>query len=144
MEENGYVPFRFAQKGVRDFFNQLSDSPSAKAFPLEGNERRTCELPGKFSVVLNIQGRFVKVSDAFCKLLGHRQSDLLGKMISDITVPDTFDLGRYLMKVQGCGQLQGLLMLAHFERTRVLLRYEALVLSDLLIEVRLDPIVGGY
>jgi hypothetical protein len=48
------------------------------------------------------------------------------------------------MVVQGCGYLQGLLMLAHRERTRILLHYEALVLSELLIEVRLEPIGGGY
>jgi PAS fold len=143
-EEGGYVPFRFAQKGVRDFFKRLTASPSAKPFPLDGNTLRTCELPGECRIVLNIQGRFMRVSDAFCRLVGHPQSDLLGKMVSDVTVPDTFDLGRYLMVVQGCGHLQGLLMLAHRERTRILLRYEALVLSELLIEVRLDPIGGGY
>lgn len=143
-EETGYIPFRFAQKGVRDFFKQLADSPSAKPFPLDGNALRTCELPGECRIVLNIQGRFMRVSDAFCRLVGHHQSDLLGKMVSDVMVPDTFDLGRYLMVVQGCGHLQGLLVLAHRERSRILLRYEALVLSDLLIEVRLDPIGGGY
>ena len=143
-EESGYVPFRFAQKGVRDFFKRLTASPSAKPFPLDGNALRSYELPGECRIVLNIQGRFMRVSDAFCRLVGHPQSDLLGKMVSDVTVPDTFDLGRYLMVVQTCGHLQGLLMLAHRERTRILLRYEALVLSELLIEVRLDPIGGGY
>jgi PAS domain-containing protein len=74
--------------------------------------------------------KYVDVSEGFCKLLGYRRDELIGKKYDDLTVPHTNDTPIVFRLFTDAGYMHGIWILAHRGGTRPLIRYEAWIRPD--------------
>ncbi|MGB7847604.1 MAG: PAS domain-containing protein [Candidatus Acidiferrum sp.] len=97
-----------------------------------------------YVTVVDSDRRYVEVSDSFCKLVGYTREELLGMRYDDLTAPDTNDIPTVLEQFSKLGRLHGLWMLVSREGTRILVRYEAWLRPDSLIEGHMEVVGAGY
>ncbi len=98
----------------------------------------------EYVAVVNDDRNYVEVSDSFCQLVGYKREELLCKRYDELTAPNTNDIlcvNRMLVRL---GYMHGLWMLMSREGTRILVRYEAWLRSDSLIESRMEVVGAGY
>jgi diguanylate cyclase (GGDEF)-like protein/PAS domain S-box-containing protein len=71
---------------VRD----ISDRKAAEAavYLSEARFRSAFESAGHGMVLVDLDNRFVKVNDAFCRITGYSEDELLARGIADVTYPD--------------------------------------------------------
>jgi PAS domain S-box-containing protein len=83
-----------------------------------------------YSVVVSRDRRYTEVSDSFCKLLGYRREELLGKRYDDFTAPGTNDIPVVLGLFLESGYMHGIWVFVHRSGTKILVRYEAWIRRD--------------
>lgn len=87
-----------------------------------------------YVTVVDLDRRYVQVSDEFCRLVGYDRETLLGKRYDDLTAPETNDVFTTFNLFCQLEYMQGLWMLVARSGTRILVRYEAWLRPDRLIE----------
>jgi PAS domain S-box-containing protein len=87
---------------------------------------------------------YLEVSDGFCRLVGYSREELLQMKLEDLAAPGTADITTAFNPSIATGCAHGLWLLVSREGTRILVRYESRVRSDLLLQTELELIGAGY
>jgi PAS domain S-box-containing protein len=97
-----------------------------------------------YSVAIDINRRFLEVSDSFCKLLGYRREELLNQRVDNVTAPGTNDVGIVFDLLLRMGYMHGVWILLNRARnTRLIVRYEARLLENSRIECTMELLGAG-
>jgi PAS domain S-box-containing protein len=96
-----------------------------------------------YRTVIDMDRRYVYVSDAFCELLGYTREELIGMRYDDLSAPGTNDLRTIFNLFCQLEYMHGLWMLVARSGARVLVRYESWLRDDLLIEGRMQLVANG-
>jgi PAS domain S-box-containing protein len=97
-----------------------------------------------YTTVVDTEHRYIQVSDSFCRLVGYRREDLIGKKYDEISAPGTNDIPAVFSLFMRDGYMHGLWMLVHRTGTRILVRYDAWIRSDSKIESNMELVAAGY
>jgi PAS domain S-box-containing protein len=97
-----------------------------------------------YVTVVNHDREFVEVSDNFCQLVGYEREELLGKQYDELTAPNTYDIEKFARLFAKLGYMHGLWLLVSRGGTRILIRYDAWVRPDALIETHMELVGAGY
>jgi len=93
--------------------------------------------------VVNSRRRFVHVSPPFCKLIGYREDELVGKLYDDFTVPGTNHIPITWELFRKTGYLFGIWVFAHKSGTKLFVRFEAFTREDGLHETHMELLAAG-
>jgi PAS domain S-box-containing protein len=96
------------------------------------------------TILVGKNNSYVEVSDGFCRLVGYSREELLRKKLEDLAAPGTADITTAFNPSKATGCAHGLWLLVSREGTRILVRYESRVRSDLLMQSQLELIGAGY
>jgi len=102
------------------------------------------KLVPDYITVVDVDRRYVQVSDSFCQLVGYTREELIGKPYDVITAPDTNDIPMVFNLFSRLGYMQGLWMLVSQKGTRILVRYEAWIRPAACIEGIMEVVGAGY
>ncbi|HUA00804.1 MAG TPA: PAS domain S-box protein [Candidatus Aquilonibacter sp.] len=108
----------------------------------EGGEPEAI-VAGEYRTVIDMDRRYVYVSDGFCKLVGYTRDELIGKRYDALTAPETNDLRTVFNLFCQLEYMHGLWMLVARSGTRILVRYESWIRPDRLIEGRMQLVAAG-
>jgi PAS domain-containing protein len=109
----------------------------------QGRSPQGCAGSDYVAVVDNDR-KFVEVSDNFCQLVGYEREELLGKRCDELTAPNTYDIEKFVRLFAKVGYMHGLWLLVSRGGTRVLIRYDAWLRPDCLIESHIELVGAGY
>jgi PAS domain S-box-containing protein len=101
------------------------------------------QIDPEYVVVVNRLRKYVEVSSAFCKLLGYREDELIGKLYDDFTVPRTNNIPTVMGMLVKYGYMHGIWVFSHRRGTKILVRYEAFARFDGLYEARMELLGAG-
>jgi len=93
-----------------------------------------------YTTVVDSDRRYVWVSDNFCELLGYNSDELIGKRYDEVTAPTTSDIPVTARMFKKLGYMHGLWMLIHRTGERILIRYEAWLRADSLVESNIEVV----
>jgi PAS domain S-box-containing protein len=96
------------------------------------------------TILIGEDNSYVEVSDGFCRLVGYSREELLRMKLEDLAAPGTADITTAFNPSKATGCAHGLWLLVSREGTRILVRYESWVRSDLLLQSKLELIGAGY
>lgn len=96
-----------------------------------------------YMTVVDLDRRYVHVSDDFCRLLGYQREALIGKQYDDLSAPETNDILTVFNLFCQLEYMHGLWILVARSGTRILVRYEAWLRSDMLIEGHIQLVGTG-
>lgn len=123
------------------------EAPTVTRVSLQRDSSRTPEaqtLCGKvqgdrtsttFRIVLDLDGRFRKISEEFCGLAGYTREELQGKRIDKITAACTVDVPQHLGAVVHFGHFHCLWMFALRVCRTIVVRSDWSLLPDMSMEV---------
>jgi PAS domain S-box-containing protein len=94
----------------------------------------------QYKTVVNLDRRYVDVSDGFCDLVGYKREELIGKQYDDLTAPKTNDIPTVFKLFTKSGYMHGLWMLVNRQGENILVRYESWIRADSLIEGRMEAV----
>jgi PAS domain S-box-containing protein len=97
-----------------------------------------------YMTIVDLDRRYVHVSDDFCRLVGFEREALIGKRYDDLTAPETNDILTVFNSFCQLEYMHGLWMLVASSGARILVRYEAWLRSDMLIEGHMQLVGAGY
>jgi PAS domain S-box-containing protein len=97
-----------------------------------------------YIAVINSNRKYIQVSDNFCTLLGYSRPEIIAKRVDDLTAPDTNDIQTVFGLLERLGYMHGLWMLIARKGTRIVVRYEAWLRVDSLIEGHMEVVGAGY
>ena len=97
-----------------------------------------------YTTVIDSDRRYVEVSDSFCKLVGYKREDLIGKRYDDLSAPNTNDISVIFDLFIRLRYMHGLWMLVSRNGARILVRYESWLRPDSLIQGNMEVIGAGY
>ena len=114
-----------------------------------GQELGNPEIPRirvepQYVTLVDIDRRFVQVSDSFCELVGYRREELIGKRYDELTAPGTTDIGSVYTLFSKVGYMHGLWMFVSREGKRILVRYESWLRPDEKIEGHMELVEEGF
>ena len=107
------------------------------------NQPATFQTP-LYLTIIDLDHRYVEVSDDFCRLVGYGRHELIGRKYDELTAPNTSDIEAVFRMFQELGHMEGLWVLAHRKGARILVRYKCHLRDDLLIEGKLEPLNIDY
>lgn len=87
---------------------------------------------------------YVDLSHSFCKLVGYEREALMGKRYDDLTAPDRNNVYTIFNVFCQLEYMHGLWILVAGRGTGILVRCEAWLRTDKLIEARMQPVGAGY
>ena len=122
-----YPPDQVAEWIVESFQKQLllTDDSRPRVAPI-------------YTTLVDSDRRYVSVSESFCKLLGYKEEELIGKRFDEVTAPSTSDISLTLSMFKKLGYMHGLWVFIHRRGERILTRYEAWRRADSLIESNME------
>lgn len=97
-----------------------------------------------YMTIVDLDRRYIHVSDDFCRLLGYEREALIGKRYDDLSAPETSDILTVFNLFCQLEYMHGLWMLVARSGTRILVRYEAWLRPDMLIEGHMQLVGAGY
>jgi PAS domain-containing protein len=100
-------------------------------------------VAGDYRTLIDLDRRYVYVSDEFCKLVGYSREELIGTRYDDLSAPGTNDLRTVFNLFCQLEYMHGLWMLLARGGNRVLVRYESWLRPDLLIEAHMQLVPAG-
>jgi PAS domain S-box-containing protein len=103
-----------------------------------------CDVKPEYTTVVDIDRKYVEVSDSFCQLVGYRREELLGMRYDELTAPDTNDIPGVYSLFSELGYMHGLWLLVSRGGTRILVRYESWLRPDSRIEGHMEVVGAGY
>jgi PAS domain S-box-containing protein len=92
----------------------------------------------QYKTVVDLDRRYVDVSEGFCKLVGYKREELIGHKYDDLTAPGTNDVPTVFKLFTKSGYMHGLWMFVSRQGNSILVRYECWMRSDSLIEGRME------
>jgi len=104
----------------------------------EENSELEVIVPDDYRALIDLDRRYVYVSDEFCKLVGYTREELIGKRYDDVSAPDTNDLRTVFNLFCQLEYMHGLWMLLARGGKRILVRYESWLRPDRLIEAHMQ------
>jgi PAS domain S-box-containing protein len=141
-EGKPYIPPHFDRYESEAHPDRERDSVTSMRQKL--NITPQCEVKPEFITVVNSDRKFVEVSESFCRLLGYRREELIGKPYDDVTAPNTNDIPTVFRLFSEMGYMHGLWMLASRRGTHILVRYESWIRPDSYIEGHMELVGAGY
>lgn len=110
-----------------------------------GLEPRAKALSGEDDcrIVRSVEGKFKKVSEGFCGMLGYQATKLLGRPIDDVTASRTVNIPQHLGVVVYFARFQSLWMFVHRNGGAILVRNTWEMLPDLSIGIVCLRLFGG-
>jgi hypothetical protein len=93
-------------------------------------------------IVLSVEGKFKKVSEDFCQMVGYQAAELLGMPIDDITASRTVNIPQHLGVVVYFANFQSLWMFVHRNGGAILVRNTWEILPDLSIGIVCQPFIA--
>jgi PAS domain S-box-containing protein len=96
-----------------------------------------------YRTVIDMDRRYVYVSDAFCELVGYTREELIGTRYDDLSAPETNDLRMIFNLFCQLEYMHGLWMLVARSGARILIRYESWLRPDRLIEAHMQRVPVG-
>jgi PAS domain-containing protein len=93
-----------------------------------------------YTTVVDSDRKYVWVSDNFCELLGYKIDELIGKRYDEVTAPTTSDIPITSRMFKKLGYMHGLWMLINRTGDRILIRYEAWLRADSLVEANIEVV----
>ena len=96
------------------------------------------------TILIGKDNRYLEVSDGFCRLVGYTREELLCMKLENLAAPGTADITTAFNPSMADGCAHGLWLLVSREGTRILVRFESRVRSDLLMQTQLELIGAGY
>jgi PAS domain S-box-containing protein len=97
-----------------------------------------------YTTVVDCDRRYVEVSDSFCKLVGYKREDLIGRPFDDLSAPNTTDIPVVFDLFIRLRYMHGLWMLVSRNGARILVRYESWLRPDSLIQGNMEVVGAGY
>lgn len=94
--------------------------------------------------LVDLDRRYVHVSEQFCKLVGYERETLIGMRYDELTAPETNDIPMVFNLFCQLEYMHGLWMLVARNGTRILVRYESWLRQDGLIEGYMQPVGAGH
>ena len=95
----------------------------------------------QFKTVVDLDRRYVDVSDGFCNLVGYKREELIGKRYDELTAPGTNDIPTVFSLFKRTGYMHGLWVLINRQGDNILVRYESWILPDsMMIEGRMEMV----
>ena len=107
---------------------------SAEALRKEAEGGYPLQVPPDYTTVVDMDRRYIEVSDSFCHLVGYRREELIGKTYDEISAPSTNNIPIVFSLFVKNGYMHGLWMPLHRRGTPILVRYEAWVPPDCQIQ----------
>jgi len=95
-------------------------------------------VAGELRALIDLDRRYVYVSDEFCELVGYSREELIGTRYDDLSAPDTNDLRTVFNLFCQLEYMHGLWMFLARGGKRILVRYESWLRPDLLIEAHMQ------
>jgi PAS domain S-box-containing protein len=127
-----------------EFENEMSPRPEIfPAFRKEEIALRNAHVLPDYTVVVDFDRKYTDVSDGFCKLLGYSREELIGKRYDDVTAPRTNDIPIVFELFMKSGYMHGVWIFVHRAGTRILVRYEAWLRPDHLIQCQMELLGAG-
>jgi PAS domain S-box-containing protein len=96
-----------------------------------------------YRTVIDMDRRYVYVSDGFCKLVGYTREELIGTRYDDLSAPETNDLRTVFNLFCQMEYMHGLWVLVARSGARILVRYESWLRPDRLIEGHMQLVAAG-
>jgi len=96
-----------------------------------------------YTVQVNVDREYTDVSDGFCKLLGYKRDELIGKRFDIVTAPRTNDIPVVFELFLRTRYMHGIWIFVNRSGTRILVRYEAWFRSDSQIECNMELLGAG-
>jgi PAS domain S-box-containing protein len=96
-----------------------------------------CVAP-TYTTVVDNDRRYVRVSNTFCELLGYKSEELIGKKFDEVSAPSMSDIPNGFSTFKTLGHMQGLWTLVNRSGQPILVRYEAWLRPDSLIESNIE------
>jgi PAS domain-containing protein len=93
-----------------------------------------------YTTVVDSDRKYVWASDSFCELLGYKIEELIGKRYDEVTAANTSDIPVTSSMFKKLGYMHGLWMLVHRTGERILIRYEAWLRADSLVESNIEVV----
>ena len=95
----------------------------------------------QFKTVVDLDRRYVEVSDGFCNLVGYKREELIGKRYDELTAPGTNDIPTVFSLFMRSGYMHGLWVLINRQGDNILVRYESWIRPDsMMIEGRMEMV----
>lgn len=134
-----YIPPLAIQLSCKEAYpTSMSDTTPKHSHSPESDTSSKC------TILIGGDNRCVEVSDGFCRLVGYSRVELLRMKLEDLAAPGTADITTAFNPSKATGCAHGLWLLVSREGTRILVRYESRVRSDLLMQSQLELIGAGY
>jgi PAS domain S-box-containing protein len=111
---------------------------AAEALRKEAQGEYPLQVPPDYTTVVDMDRKYLEVSDSFCDLVGYSREELIGKTYDDISAPSTHDIPIIFRLFIKNGYMHGLWMLVHRRGTHILVRYEAWVRPDCQIQSNME------
>lgn len=108
------------------------------------NQSPESDTSSPCTILIGKDNRYLEVSDGFCRLVGYSRAEVLRMKLEDLAAPGTADITTAFNPSKATGCAHGLWLLVSREGTRILVRYESRVRSDLLMQSQLELIGAGY
>lgn len=108
----------------------------------EGRSAVETIVADEYRTVIDMDRRYVYVSDDFCRLVGYSREELIGTRYDDVTAPDTNDLRTVFNLFCQLEYMHGLWMLLARSGARILVRYESWLRPDRLIEAHMELVTA--
>jgi PAS domain S-box-containing protein len=93
-----------------------------------------------YKTVVDLDRRYVDVSEEFCNLVGYKREELIGHKYDALTAPGTNDVPTIFKLFTKSGYMHGLWMFVNRHGNNILVRYESWMRSDSLIEGRMEVV----
>jgi PAS domain S-box-containing protein len=101
------------------------------------------EIRSQYTALIDLERKYIEVSDTFCRLLGRTRTELIGHRFDEVTAPNSVDIQAVYDVFMRAGYSHGLWLLVHRTGTRILVRYDALLSEDKIV-VRMELAGAGY
>ena len=134
-----YIPPLAIELSCKEAYPTSMSDTTAKQ-----NHWAESEISSKCTILIGKDNNYVEVSDGFCRLVGYSRAELLRMKLEDLAAPGTADITTAFNPSKETGCAHGLWLLVSREGTRILVRYESRVRSDLLMQSQLELIGAGY
>ena len=143
--KNPYVPPRVQR---HDFFVDSREHKEKLTYSLPIQDELTlpsaAATDAEYVTLVDLDRRYVRVSDDFCKLLGYDSDSLIGKRYDDLTAPGSADICTVFNLFCQLEYMHGLWMFVARGGAHILVRYEAWLRSDSLIEAQMQVVPVGH
>jgi PAS domain S-box-containing protein len=97
-----------------------------------------------YTVQVDMDRKYVDVSDAFCNVLGYSRKELIGKRFDEVTAPRTNDIPVVFELFLRNRYMHGIwILLNRSQTTRIIVRYEAWLREDRRIECNMELLGAG-